>query len=83
MELTSGDRYTCRDWTATMEAGMDLDELEPRKQKPQLRNLDVLSIEELNDYIEEMRTEIRRVEEKIAAKKAHLNAAAGLFKSAE
>jgi len=61
---------------------MDLEELEPRKQKPQLRNLDVLSIEELNEYIEEMQTEIKRVEEKIAAKKAHINAASGLFKSA-
>jgi uncharacterized small protein (DUF1192 family) len=61
---------------------MDLEELEPRKQKPQPRNLDVMSIEELNAYIEEMQTEIRRVEEKIAAKKAHINAAAGLFKSA-
>lgn len=62
---------------------MDTDDLEPRKQKPQLRNLDILSVEELNDYIEDMRTEIRRVEEKIAAKKAHLSAAAGLFKSAQ
>jgi uncharacterized small protein (DUF1192 family) len=61
---------------------MDPEELEPRKQKPQLRNLDVLSIEELHTYIEEMQVEIRRVEEKIAAKKAHINAAAGLFKSA-
>jgi uncharacterized small protein (DUF1192 family) len=61
---------------------MDTEDLEPRKQKPQPRNLDVLSIEELNAYIEEMRTEIRRVEEKIAAKKAHINAAAGIFKSA-
>jgi uncharacterized small protein (DUF1192 family) len=61
---------------------MDIEELEPRKQKPQPRNLDVLSIEELNAYIEEMRAEIKRVEEKIAAKKAHINAAAGLFKSA-
>lgn len=61
---------------------MDLDELEPRKQKPQPRNLDVLSIEELNDYIEEMRAEIKRVEEKIAAKKAHMSAAADIFKSA-
>jgi uncharacterized small protein (DUF1192 family) len=60
---------------------MDPEELEPRKQ-PQLRNLDILSIEELDAYIEEMRAEIRRVEEKIAAKKAHINAAAGLFKSA-
>jgi uncharacterized small protein (DUF1192 family) len=61
---------------------MDIEDLEPRKQKPQLRNLDVLSIEELNAYIEEMRAEIGRVEEKIAAKKAHINAAAGIFKSA-
>jgi uncharacterized small protein (DUF1192 family) len=61
---------------------MDLEELEPKKQKPQPRNLDVLSIEELNNYIEEMQGEIKRVEEKIAAKKAHINAAAGLFKSA-
>ena len=61
---------------------MDLEELEPKKQKPQPRNLDVLSIEELDNYIEEMRAEIKRVEEKIAAKKAHINAAAGLFKSA-
>ena len=28
---------------------MDIEELEPTKQKPQPRNLDVLSIEELND----------------------------------
>ena len=61
---------------------MDIEELEPRKQKPQPRNLDVLSIEELNTYIDEMKAEIARVEEKIAAKKAHINAAAGLFKSA-
>ena len=61
---------------------MDLEELEPKKQKPQPRNLDVLSIEELNNYIAEMQAEIKRVEEKIAAKKAHINAAAGLFKSA-
>ena len=61
---------------------MDLEELEPRKQKPQPRNLDIMSIEELNAYIEEMQTEIRRVVEKIAVKKAHINAAAGLFKSA-
>jgi uncharacterized small protein (DUF1192 family) len=61
---------------------MDIEDLEPRKPKPQLRNLDVLSIEELNAYIEEMEAEIRRVEEKIAAKKAHINAAAGVFKSA-
>ena len=61
---------------------MDIEELEPQKKKPTPRNLDVLSVEELNNYIDEMKAEIRRVEEKIAAKKAHINAAAGLFKSA-
>ena len=61
---------------------MDIEELEPKKQKPQPRNLDVLSIEELDNYIQEMRAEIKRVEEKIVAKKAHINAASGLFKSA-
>jgi uncharacterized small protein (DUF1192 family) len=61
---------------------MDIEELEPKKQKPQPRNLDVLSIDELNNYIAEMQAEIKRVEEKIAAKKAHINAASGLFKSA-
>jgi uncharacterized small protein (DUF1192 family) len=65
-----------------MEANMDIEELEPQKKKPQPRNLEVLSIEELNNYIDEMKAEIRRVEEKIAAKKAHLSAASGLFKSA-
>ena len=62
---------------------MDTDDLEPQKKKPVPRNLDIMSIEELNNYIDDMKTEIRRVEEKIAAKKAHLSAAAGLFKSAE
>lgn len=60
---------------------MDLDDLEPRKKKPQLRNLDPLSVEELENYIAEMKAEILRVEQKIAAKKAHLSAAAGLFKN--
>jgi len=61
---------------------MDIEELEHKKQKPQPRNLDVLWIDELNNYIAEMQAEIKRVEEKIAAKKAHINAASGLFKSA-
>lgn len=60
---------------------MDIDDLEPRKVKPQLRNLDPLSVEELLEYIAEMKTEIARVEAKIASKKAHLSAAAGLFKT--
>jgi len=60
---------------------MDIDDLEPQKKKPILRNLDPLSIEELQGYIAEMKEEIARVEAKIAAKQAHLSAAAGLFKT--
>ena len=60
---------------------MDTDDLEPRKVKPQLKNLDPMSVEELAAYIEDMKAEIRRVEENMVKKKAHLTAAAGLFKS--
>jgi len=60
---------------------MDIDDLEPQKKKPVLRNLDPLSIEELQSYILDMKEEISRVEAKIAAKQAHLSAAAGLFKT--
>jgi uncharacterized small protein (DUF1192 family) len=63
------------------DAAMDIEELEPRKTKPQPKNLDPLSVEELTDYIADLKTEIARVEEKIAAKRAHLNAVSGLFKS--
>jgi uncharacterized small protein (DUF1192 family) len=60
---------------------MDTDDLEPRKAKPKPKNLDPMSVEELADYIEELKGEIRRVEENMAKKKAHLTAAAGLFKT--
>ena len=60
---------------------MDAEDLEPRKKKVQLRDLEPLSIAELEDYITEMRTEIARVESKIAAKKSHLAGASSLFKS--
>ena len=60
---------------------MDTDDLEPRKAKPKLKNLDPMSVEDLSEYIEELKAEIRRVEENMAKKKAHLSAAAGLFKT--
>ena len=60
---------------------MDPEELEPRKKKVPLGDLEPLSIAELEDYIAEMRTEIARVEAKISAKKSHLAGAASLFKS--
>ena len=60
---------------------MDTDDLEPRKAKPKPKNLDPMSVEELLEYIEDLKAEIRRVEENMAKKKAHLSAAAGLFKT--
>jgi uncharacterized small protein (DUF1192 family) len=60
---------------------MDLEDLEPRKKAPAPRDLDRMSIEELNEYIAAMEAEIARVRAKIEAKKAHLAGAASLFKS--
>jgi uncharacterized small protein (DUF1192 family) len=59
---------------------MDPEELEPRKKAPTLRDLEPLSIAELQGYIEELKAEITRVEAKIAAKRSHLGAAAAFFK---
>jgi uncharacterized small protein (DUF1192 family) len=60
---------------------MDLEELEPRRKAPALRELDTLSIGELKEYIAELEAEITRVKAKIAAKEAHLSGAGSLFKS--
>ena len=59
---------------------IDVDDLEPLRRKPKPRDLDALSVEELNEYIANMEAEIRRVREKIAAKQSHTSAAAALFK---
>lgn len=49
----------------------------PRKPKP----LDNMSIEELEQYITDMKDEIVRVEGEIKRKKAHRDAVSSLFKS--
>ncbi len=59
---------------------MDIDDLEPRKPQPQPKNLDPLSVDELQAYIVELEAEIARVKQEIARKQAHLNAAAAFFK---
>ena len=61
--------------------GMDIDDLEPRKVKPKPRDLDALGIAELEDYLSQLLGEAERVRQKIAAKKAYLGGAAGLFKT--
>ncbi|HEY1720183.1 MAG TPA: DUF1192 domain-containing protein [Magnetospirillaceae bacterium] len=59
---------------------MDTDDLEPRKAKPQLRNLEVMGVAELNAYIAELEDEISRVRAVIKAKTSHRAGVEGLFK---
>ena len=56
------------------------EDLEPRKKKPVLKNLDVMSVEELEDYVAEMKTEIERVAAEIKKKRAYRDAASSFFK---
>ncbi len=57
------------------------EELPKPKTKDFPRNLENMSIEELADYVEELKAEIARVEEDRAKKKASQEAAASVFKS--
>ncbi len=59
---------------------MDIEDLEPRKKAVTPKNLDVMSVEELRSYIAELQAEIERAQAKIAAKEAHRQGAASLFK---
>jgi uncharacterized small protein (DUF1192 family) len=58
----------------------DLDDLDPRHKKPQLRNLDAMNIEDLREYAAVLKAELERVETKVKAKQSHAEAAASLFK---
>jgi uncharacterized small protein (DUF1192 family) len=58
----------------------DLDDLDPKQKKPQLKNLDAMNIEDLKEYIAVLKAEIARVEEKLKAKQSHAAAASAFFK---
>ena len=60
---------------------MMFDEDEPRNKPQQQRNLEPLSIAELENYISALESEIERVKQDIAKKKAHADAAASVFKA--
>lgn len=60
---------------------MDLDDLEPRNRPPQKKNLEVMSLEELEDYVAALEAEIERTREMIAQKRDHRSGADALFKS--
>jgi uncharacterized small protein (DUF1192 family) len=60
---------------------MDLDELEPTKKKPAPKDLDALGVEQLDEYLAELETEVARVRVKITEKKDYLAGAENFFKS--
>ncbi len=57
------------------------DDLDPKTKKPARKNLEPMSMDELEHYIVSMQEEIERVRGEIAKKKAHQQAAASIFKS--
>lgn len=57
------------------------DDLDPKTKKPKPRSLDKMSVEDLREYINDLKAEIARAEADIAKKQAHKDAAALLFKS--
>ena len=58
---------------------MDTDDLEPIK-KPETINFDTLSIEELKEYIEDLKTEIKKAQNYIESKEKDRFDAESLFK---
>jgi uncharacterized small protein (DUF1192 family) len=58
----------------------DLDDLDPRQKKTQPKNLDVMNVEDLKEYVIALKAELERVEAKIKAKQNHAATAASLFK---
>lgn len=59
---------------------MDADDLEPRARKIPPRDLAPLSVDELQDYIAGLKSEIERAQAAIAAKHSHRSGAEALFK---
>ena len=57
------------------------DDLDPKKKTPKLKNLEPLSVDELQEYVEGLKAEIVRAEADIAKKKAYSQAASSFFKS--
>lgn len=56
------------------------DDLDPVRKVPKQKDLDPMSISELEDYIVQMNIEIERVNQDIQKKKAHSDAVSSLFK---
>jgi len=59
---------------------MSIDDLEPQKKQPPKKDLEVLSIEALGEYIEELQAEIERARDTIKLKEAARLGAEQFFK---
>lgn len=59
---------------------MEEQDLEPRTQRKKPKDLEVMSIEALEEYIAEMEAEIERARAEIAAKQDYRSAAEDVFK---
>jgi uncharacterized small protein (DUF1192 family) len=59
---------------------MDEEDLLPQRQAPKLKDLTLLGIAELEDYIAGLESEIARARAEIAAKRKHGGAAEELFR---
>lgn len=59
---------------------MDEEDLQPKSRKPDLKNLEILSIEALEDYIGELEGEIERARAAIAKKQSARSAAESAFR---
>ncbi len=60
---------------------MDMDDLVPPKKKAEQKDLEVMSIEALGEYIEDLEMEITRVRAAIKLKNAAKSGAESVFKS--
>ena len=59
---------------------MDTDDLEPVVKKPDIKNLEIMSIEALGEYIAELGQEIERVRAEIAIKEKARDGAESVFR---
>lgn len=59
---------------------MNENDLEPVTRKPDVKNLEVLSVEALADYIGELEAEIERVREEIKRKDSARSVAESVFR---
>ena len=60
---------------------MEWNDLEPQTETPKPKDLEIMSIEALGEYIEELEAEIQRAHEMIASKEVARDGAESVFKS--